>query len=240
MKHLRKITAMAVCAAIAGSMTAGAACLSNNGQPTTSTTYHGIFSASGNLSAESFQKFWESICDSNLPENDDASTPMPPNITPDMPNQTPAYSPDADETPDTPDDTTPPEEDTNDTANASYAAQVVQLVNAERAKQGLPALTIHTGAQAAAQVRAQEQAQSFSHTRPNGTSCFTALTEQGVTYRSAGENIAYGQKTPQEVVSAWMNSAGHRANILSETFTEIGVGYAVVNGQSYWAQLFIS
>ena len=88
-------------------------------------------------------------------------------------------------------------------------------------------------------MRAAEQARGFSHTRPNGTSCFTALREAGVSYRSAGENIAYGQRTPQEVVTAWMNSATHRANILGRQFTQIGVGYTVINGTPYWAQFFI-
>lgn len=124
------------------------------------------------------------------------------------------------------------------TANSSYAAQVVSLVNAERAKQGLPALTIDTKVQQAAQTRAGELKTSFAHTRPSGASCFTALTEAGVSYSRAGENIAYGQSTPEAVVQAWMNSSGHRANILSSSFTTIGVGYTVVNGTAYWAQFF--
>ena len=81
-------------------------------------------------------------------------------------------------------------------ANSSYAAQVVSLVNAERAKQGLPALIVSTTVQQAAQTRAGELKSSFSHTRPNGASCFTALTEAGVSYTRAGENIAYGQSSP--------------------------------------------
>ena len=84
----------------------------------------------------------------------------------------------------------------NTAANSSYAAQVVSLVNAERAKQGLPALTVSTAVQQAAQTRAGELQTSFSHTRPSGASCFTALTEAGVSYTRAGENIAYGQSTP--------------------------------------------
>ena len=123
-------------------------------------------------------------------------------------------------------------------ANSSYAAQVVSLVNAERARQGLPALTISTTVQQAAQTRAGELQTSFSHTRPSGASCFTALTEAGVSYARAGENIAYGQSTPEAVVQSWMNSSGHRANILSSSFTTIGVGCTVVNGTAYWVQLF--
>ena len=87
-------------------------------------------------------------------------------------------------------------------------------------------------------MRARESAQSFSHTRPDGGSFSTALTEAGVSYIRSGENIAYGQTTPQQVVQAWMDSAGHRANILDAGFTHIGVGYAVVNGTAYWTQLF--
>lgn len=122
--------------------------------------------------------------------------------------------------------------------NSSYAAQVVSLVNAERAKQGLSALTVSTKVQQAAQTRAGELRSSFSHTRPSGASCFTALTEAGVSYTRAGENIAYGQSSPAAVVQAWMNSSGHRANILSRDFTTIGVGYTVVNGTAYWSQFF--
>lgn len=120
-----------------------------------------------------------------------------------------------------------------------YIQQVVNLVNAERAKEGLAPLTINTKVQAAAQVRAKECEQSFSHTRPNGTSFATALKEQNVSYRSAGENIAWGQRSPQEVVNAWMNSSGHRANIMNANFTTIGVGYYQnAKGTNYWCQLF--
>ena len=121
----------------------------------------------------------------------------------------------------------------------SFAEQVVELVNAERAKEALAPLTIDKKVQAAAQIRAVESKTSFSHTRPNGSSFATALKEQGVTYRRAGENIAWGQRTPKEVVNAWMNSSGHRANIMNENFTKIGVGYYQHNGVNYWSQLFI-
>lgn len=122
---------------------------------------------------------------------------------------------------------------------AAFAAEVVRLVNEERAAYGLSALKQNSTIQSAAQVRSYEQVKSFSHTRPDGRSCFTALEEAGVSYRGAGENIAYGQKTPSEVVKAWMNSEGHRANILSKNFTDIGVGcYISQSGTIYWTQLF--
>lgn len=130
--------------------------------------------------------------------------------------------------------------DNGGTTDSSYAAQVVNLVNIEREKAGLNPLVSDTKTADAALVRAEEIKQSFSHTRPNGTSFSTALNEQGVIYKSSGENIAWGQKTPEEVVSGWMNSEGHRANILGENFTSIGVGHFVSNGTSYWVQLFTS
>lgn len=131
------------------------------------------------------------------------------------------------------------EETTEEQQSSSYQAEVTRLVNIERAKEGLPALTVNYTVQQAAQKRAEETKKSFSHTRPNGTSCFTVLGEFGVKYSAAGENIAYGQRTPAEVVNAWMNSAGHRKNIMSSTFTQIGVGCYESNGTIYWSQLFI-
>ena len=93
--------------------------------------------------------------------------------------------------------------------------------------------------QNAAQTRAKEQEQLFFHTRPNGTSCFTALKENEVSYRVAGENIAQGQRSPEQVMSGWMNSKGHRENILNEKFTNISVGvYKGSNGRYYWTQMF--
>lgn len=121
----------------------------------------------------------------------------------------------------------------------AFIKEVVNLVNTERAKEGLSPLTVNTNVQAAAMVRAKECEQVFSHTRPDGSSFSTALKEQNVSYKSAGENIAWGQKSPQEVMNAWMNSSGHRANIMNPNFTTIGVGYYEnANGTDYWCQLF--
>lgn len=119
------------------------------------------------------------------------------------------------------------------------AEAVTSLVNAARQDAGLSELELDADLCAAAQVRAQEIAQSFSHTRPDGSSCFTILEEFGVSYRAAGENIAMGQRTPEEVMDGWMNSSGHRANILNGTFTSIGVGYYVDGaGAAHWVQIF--
>ena len=191
----------------------------------------------------------EETPDVEQPETPQLPDNSRPEETPDV--EQPEETPDVEqpETPQLPDNSRPeetpdveqpeqtPGED-NDTAQGDYASQVVALVNAERAKYGLSALKADSRVQQAAQVRAAETVQSFSHTRPNGSSFSTALTEAGVSYTLSGENIAYGQSTPQQVVNAWMNSSGHRANILNESFTTIGVGYTVVNGTAYWAQLF--
>lgn len=140
----------------------------------------------------------------------------------------------------TPVATPAPSEGTEEEPGVSeYAQEVVRLVNGEREKAGLAPLTMDATLSAAAQVRAQEIDVSFSHTRPDGTSCFTVLKEFGIGYRACGENIAKGSPSPARVVEGWMNSAGHRANILNSNFTTIGVGvHADAAGTLHWAQLF--
>jgi uncharacterized protein YkwD len=135
--------------------------------------------------------------------------------------------------------TKPVEEKTTTTNNASFAQQVVDLVNIERAKEGLSALTVDPNVEKAALVRANEIQTKFDHVRPNGSGFSTALRENNATFRGAGENIAWGQKTPQEVVTGWMNSPGHRANIMNKNFAHIGVGNTQnSNGTQYWVQIF--
>lgn len=166
----------------------------------------------------------------NLPENKPETTP------PSEDTNTPESKP----------ETTPPSEDTNTPENKpeadkelTFAEQVVELVNQERTKAGLSAVTLDQNIASAALVRAKEIETSFSHTRPNESKFSTALTEQGVTFKGAGENIAWGQKSPEAVIQAWMNSEGHRANILNKNFTKIGVGYYQnAAGRNFWTQLF--
>ncbi len=127
-----------------------------------------------------------------------------------------------------------------DSAINSIIQQVIDLVNKERKAAGLPLVNVdNVKLGKAASVRAQEQASNFSHTRPNGSSWTTVLTDFGISYRTAGENVAYGQKTALEVMNAWMNSAGHRANILNSNYKEIGVGVYYKNGTYYWSQIFV-
>lgn len=120
----------------------------------------------------------------------------------------------------------------------SYARQVAAIVNSERAANGLSPLKYSDQLSEAALVRAAEIQSSFSHTRPNGTSCFTAIKEAGISYTTAGENIAYGQRSPEEVMNSWMNSSGHRANILGQNYEYIGIGVTYKNGTYYWTQFF--
>lgn len=162
-------------------------------------------------------------------------------------NQTPETTPDDDVT--VPE--TKPDDDNTSSGNGSgnnnqsgsaslsaYEQEVLDLVNAERAKYGLSALSADSKVQAAAEIRAEEIKSVFSHTRPNGTKFSTALTQVGATFRGAGENIASGQRTPEQVVNAWMNSEGHRANILNEKYKYLGVGCVSKGGSYAWVQIF--
>lgn len=172
--------------------------------------------------------------DVSLPETEapDAAVPQPPASSPDDTQNQETV------TPSQPDAGTP-EEDTESAESVHpYILRIAELVNEERKKAGLDPLTLDTAANRAALVRAKEIVTNFSHNRPDGSSFVTALKEQGVIYRLAGENIAWGQKTPEQVMEGWMNSPGHRANILGESFTRIGVGYYQQNGVNYWTQLF--
>ena len=120
------------------------------------------------------------------------------------------------------------------TFNYTYASEVLELVNKERTANGLKALTMTRSLTDGAMLRAAETTVSFSHTRPNGESCFTAFEWT----TAAGENIAYGQKSPEQVMQGWMNSSGHRANILNSSFTTIGIGCFEYGGRLYWSQAF--
>ena len=112
-------------------------------------------------------------------------------------------------------------------------------MNEERAKAGLAPLEKSDDVSLAASVRAKELTASFSHTRPDGSAYRTVLEQNGVSYRSCGENVAFGYRTPEAVMSAWMTSEGHKENILNEKYTNIGVGYFKDgSGQGYWAQIF--
>lgn len=126
---------------------------------------------------------------------------------------------------------------------SQFEREVIRLTNAERQNRGLAPLQIDEEVSKVARIKSQDMRDRgyFSHQSPTYGSPFDMLRNYGVSYRAAGENIAAGQRTPQQVVQAWMNSQGHRQNILNSNYTHIGVGH--VQGGSYghyWTQMFIS
>lgn len=121
----------------------------------------------------------------------------------------------------------------------AYENEVIRLVNVQRSQNGLSPLTANWELSRVARYKSQDMADNryFSHTSPTYGTPFQMMKSFGLRFRTAGENIAYGQRTPQAVVNAWMNSSGHRANILNASYTQIGVGY--VAGGNYWTQMFM-
>ena len=127
-----------------------------------------------------------------------------------------------------------------DASVTNYEMEVIRLVNEIRVKNGLKTLESDCELSRVARIKSQDMKDNryFSHTSPVYGSPFNMIKNFGISYKSAAENIAKGQSTPQAVVNAWMNSSGHRANILNSSYTKIGVGY-VADGR-YWTQMFIS
>lgn len=126
---------------------------------------------------------------------------------------------------------------------SSYDQELLKLTNAERAKYDMPALTLSIPLGEAAQKHAEDMAKHnyFSHTGRNGSKAGERIEDEGYEYRRRGENIAAGNETPEETISQWMHSDGHRANILNRKFTEIGFGYATDDSskyEHYWVQVF--
>lgn len=164
----------------------------------------------------------------------DAEAPNKPE-TPPQP-ETPA-KPETPSQPETPTKPSTPSENAGSTASA-YEREVIRLVNVERAKYGVAALQEDALLTRTARMKSQDMRDKgyFDHNSPTYGTPFQLMKSQGVTYRTAGENIAMGYRTPEAVVNAWMNSPGHRANILNASYTKLGVGY-VASG-NYWTQHF--
>jgi uncharacterized protein YkwD len=170
-------------------------------------------------------------------------TPTPTHTTPPAPSTAPTTPPTT--TPATTPPTTSPAASPSATtapdANAAFEAEVVAIVNTERAKAGCPAVTADDRLTAAARGHSADMAARdyFSHTTPEGVAFSTRITNAGYRFSRAGENIAKGQRTPAEVMTAWMNSSGHKANILTCAFKNIGVGVvADARGTILWTQDF--
>lgn len=116
--------------------------------------------------------------------------------------------------------------------------EVYEITNNYRSLVGVSSLTLDSSLVEAASIRAKELSDSFSHTRPNGSSCFTVLSELGISYGIAGENIAAGYSSSQSVMEGWRSSSGHYQNIISSKFKKIGIGVNIINNQYYWVQIF--
>lgn len=131
-----------------------------------------------------------------------------------------------------------PQAATPPNAITGFESEMLELCNQQRRANGKPDLTLNKTLCGNAAVRAEEISRDdwFSHQRPDGTTCFTAVT---VDYMTCGENIAYGTRTASATVAAWMDSPGHRANILSDEFTQAGFGCYELDGVRYWTQFFI-
>lgn len=164
------------------------------------------------------------------------SKPAAPAAKPAAKPAAPAAKPAAPEV--TPDKSTDKKPETSSELSA-FEQEVVKLTNAEREKQGLAALKIDTELSKVARIKSQDMKDKnyFDHNSPTYGSPFDMMKQFGISYKTAGENIAQGQQTPEEVVQAWMNSQGHRENIMNSSFTHIGVGY--VESGNYWTQQFI-
>ena len=188
-----------------------------------STKYHFTFPAQWKAVAPTQQK---------VQTQQPVKQPTNSNVTAQKPTQTNTNT-----TPTNKPATTQPTQSTSSVS--AYEKKVVELTNAERAKQGLAPLTLDTELSKVARTKSQDMKNKnyFDHTSPTYGSPFDMMKSFGISYKSAGENIAMGQKTPEQVVQAWMDSPGHRANIMNSSFTHIGVGY-VASG-NYWTQQFI-
>ena len=130
------------------------------------------------------------------------------------------------------------ENNISDSSVSNVEKEVVRLVNIERKKAGLSPLKLDNELSKIARLKSEDMKKKgyFSHTSPTYGSPFDMLKQFNVSYKSAGENIAKGQKTAEAVVDAWMHSEGHKRNILSKSFTHIGVGFV----SNHWTQLFTS
>lgn len=179
------------------------------------------------------------MCLGELPQvpAPDEERPAPDKETPAPDEETPA----PDEGTPAPDEGTsaPDKEQTTGGVISAYEAEVIRLVNEIRRQNGLGELTASAELSHVARLKSQDMHDKgyFDHTSPTYGSAFDMLRSFGISYRTAGENIAYGYSTPQAVVDAWMNSSGHRANILNASYTQIGVGR--VQDGNYCTQIFV-
>ena len=223
-----KTCAQNLCAPNAGTTcTAGSSCGTASGK-TTTVTYQSL-----NDYINSILSKYGKTCPKTTTPSSGSSSSKPASSAPSSgTSSTPASSKPASSTPST------------GTASGTYASfqnQVFQIVNQERTSRGLKALTMDSALNNTATLKSQDMAKLnyFDHTSPTYGSPFDLMQKYGISFRTAGENIAMGQTSPQQVMTGWMNSEGHRANILNSSFTKIGVGIAQnSSGRYYWTQHF--
>ncbi|PRY19994.1 CAP domain-containing protein [Pseudosporangium ferrugineum] len=185
---------------------------------------------------------------SSQPASPTASPSAPAATSPPAPTASPSTTPPTTRPTTSPPATTPPASpsatpDPAPTGNAAMEAEAVRIVNVERAKAGCPAVTADDRLTAAARGHSADMAARdyFSHTTPEGVQFATRITEAGYRWSGAGENIAKGQRTPADVMTSWMASSGHKANILNCGFKNLGVGVAAdAQGSLVWTQDFAS
>lgn len=253
---MRKVGVCAIAAALliatGGVSEAQAAVISVNGNRFSCNTIEDLKDKlqQTNIGCNNIWELLNQMCCGNLPEIEVPEQPeAPEENVPEQPGtpeedvpeteQPDVNVPNLPEVPETPEETPEESPEVQDQAYV-YGMRITELVNEHRAAAGLAPVQYSAKISKAAQVRAVEIEKSFSHTRPDGRYFSTVFAEHGISYRYSGENIAWGQKSPEEVVNAWMNSAGHRANILNAKFTQLGVGYRQnARGVNYFTQLFI-
>ena len=126
----------------------------------------------------------------------------------------------------------------NENTYTDLINEVYEITNNYRSLVGVSSLTLDSSLVEAANIRAKELSDSFSHTRQNGSSCFNVLSELGISYGTAGDNIAAGYSSSQSVMEGWRSSSGHYQNIISSKFKKIGIGVNIINNQYYWVQIF--
>lgn len=188
---------------------------------------------------------WKTFCDSDALK-DVISKKI--SVKPSAPSKDVKEQPNTDSSvkkPEAPANNTENKDSSSDTtvssSNLNYEQKVVELVNVERQKAGLPALTLDSKISNVARTKSKDMAVNnyFAHQSPTYGSAGDMLKKAGISWSAWGENIASGQRTPEAVVTAWMNSPGHKANIMSTSFSKIGVGYVTnSNGTPYWTQMF--
>lgn len=233
----KKIINLITVVGIVSTLTSASAAGWQNNDPAPEESYYTIAAKLEQLCPKCFNFCWDD-CLPGLPEISIPEIEEPEVETPEV------DAPEVEKPEAQPPETQKPETELPDTeqsypVDSSYANQVLSLVNQYRAQNGLGALTLSDELSNVAQAKAQDMKNNnyFSHNSPTYGTPFEMMQSFGVTYRTAGENIAMGYSSPAAVVEGWMNSEGHRANILNGSFTQMGLGY--VSSGNYWCQMFI-